>query len=114
MNKDNGEMEHQYMHSQLKLNVDILVNSLRDFLLDNTIDLTSLTRTWVVMRATYGNINNWLELHITGQGYYIRTSRWSLTPTKQSHCCKIESLFFVILLFKYSPNNQPSNKPNFN
>lgn len=40
MNNDIGESRHQYMYLLLKLNVDILVNRMRDCLLGNMVDLT--------------------------------------------------------------------------
>lgn len=54
------------MYFLLKLNVDVLVNSVRDRILGNKVGLTSVPFTWAKMRASSSNINNWLELHITG------------------------------------------------
>lgn len=51
----------------LNFNVDVLVNRMRDHLLGNTNDLSSLTQTWVLMRDLGDNSNKWLELHITSQ-----------------------------------------------
>ena len=62
------------MHLVFKINVEILVNMLKDRLLGNMVDLTSLTLTWAVVRAPGGTNNNWLGLHITIQRGYIRTS----------------------------------------
>lgn len=46
---------------------------MRDCLLHNTTNITSLTETLDAMRETYGNINNLLEFYNTEKGCYIRT-----------------------------------------
>lgn len=113
MINDIGEYGN-YLHLLLKLNINVVVNRLRDHLLGNTVDLTPLTQTWVAMRSSCDNTNNLLKLHIIRQGCYIRREQWNLTPTNFSHCWNTESLnlFFVVLFFKHSPNNQSSDKPN--
>lgn len=52
---------------------------MRDGLLGNMVDLTSLTHSWDAMRVSSGNINNLEKLHVIGQGCYIKRGKWKLT-----------------------------------
>lgn len=64
------------MYFLLKLNVDTLVNRQRVCLLGNRNDLMPLTHIWDAMKASGGNMNKWLELHIIDQRCYMRMGQW--------------------------------------